>query len=216
MYDASAKCHASNDPERERTPDHASIRRETEFDTSNISQLLRGATDTLSETLRRLPMDASGRVVTNEGHRYLKIARSLSLPIEETWAFLTESELTERWFGPWEGDARAGGSVRVRMRFESNEAAIRVNIRACDAPNRLVMHVLDEGADWELSFDLEADGDEDTVVVFTQLLTERVDIGEVGPGWEYYLDLLVAATEDTEEPSFEQYFPAMSAQYLAM
>lgn len=161
-------------------------------------------------------MEASGRVVTNAGHRYLKIARSLALPIAEAWEFLTDSELTERWFGPWEGDAKAGGSVRVRMRFESNEAALRVGIRACEAPTRLVLHVLDEGADWEISFDLEADGDEDTLLIFTQLLTERVEIGEIGPGWEYYLDLLVAATEDTEEPSFEHYFPPMSAQYRAM
>lgn len=161
-------------------------------------------------------MEASGHVVTNEGHRYLKIARSLALPIGEAWEFLTESELTERWFGPWEGDAKPGGSVRVRMRFESNEPALRVGIRACDAPNRLVLHVLDEGADWEIAFDLEEDGPEDTVLIFTQVLTERVEIGEIGPGWEYYLDLLIAATEDTEEPSFEHYFPAMSAQYLEM
>lgn len=161
-------------------------------------------------------MEASGRVVTNNGRSYLKIARSLALPIGEAWAFLTETELTERWFGPWEGDAQPGSSVRVLMRFESNEPALRVGIRACEAPNRLVLHVLDEGADWEISFELEDDGAEDTLLVFTQLLTERVEIGEVGPGWEYYLDLLIAATEDTEEPIFEQYFPAMSAQYRAM
>lgn len=144
------------------------------------------------------------------------MARSLALSIDEAWSFFTDSELTERWFGPWEGDAQAGGSVRVRMRFESNEAALRVGIRACEAPNRLVLHVLDEGADWEISFDLQDDGPEDTLLIFTQLLTERVDVAEIGPGWEYYLDLLVAATEDTEEPSFEHYFPGMSAAYRAM
>ncbi|MHA3682737.1 SRPBCC domain-containing protein [Leucobacter sp. HY1908] len=161
-------------------------------------------------------MEASGRVVVNEGRRYLQIARSLALPIDEAWQFLTESDLTERWFGPWEGDAQPGSGVRVRMRFESHEPALRVGIRACEAPNRLVLHVLDEGVDWEIAFALEADGDDDTVLLFTQLLTERVELGEIGPGWEYYLDLLVAATEDTEEPSFEHYVVGMSAAYRAM
>lgn len=161
-------------------------------------------------------MEISGRIVEHDGKRYMQLARSLALPIDEAWAFLTESELTERWFGPWEGDARPGGSVRVRMRFESNEPALRVGIRVCAAPSRLVLHVLDEGADWEIGFDLEADGDDDTLLMFTHLLTERVEIGEIGPGWEYYLDLLVAATEYAEKPNFEQYFPVMSEAYRTM
>ncbi|MBP1327183.1 uncharacterized protein YndB with AHSA1/START domain [Leucobacter exalbidus] len=144
------------------------------------------------------------------------MARSLAMPIEEAWEYLTDSELTEQWFGPWEGDARPGGSVRVRMRFESNEPALRVSIRGCAAPKALVLHVLDEGADWEISFQLQEDGPEDTLLLFTHLLTERVEIGEIGPGWEYYLDLLVAATEGAEKPSFEYYFPVMSEAFRAM
>lgn len=158
-------------------------------------------------------MDASGRVVSDNGRHYLKIARSLALPIDEAWAYLTETHLTEQWFGPWEGDARPGSSVRVRMRFESNEPALRVGIRACEAPHRLSLHVLDEGVDWQIAFDLEEDGGFDTVLVFTQLITDSIDIGETGPGWEYYLDLLIAATEGSEEMPFDQYFPAMSDYY---
>jgi hypothetical protein len=40
-------------------------------------------------------------------------------------------------------------------------------------------------------------------------------VGEIGPGWEYYLDLLVAATEETERPGFDQYYPALRGAYLS-
>ena len=42
------------------------------------------------------------------------------------------------------------------------------------------------------------------------------DVGDIGPGWEYYLDLLVAATEGTESAEFDQYYPALREQYLAL
>ena len=38
--------------------------------------------------------------------------------------------------------------------------------------------------------------------------------GEVGPGWEYYLDMLVAAREGKPLPSFGDYYPAQKAHYL--
>ncbi|WP_198958148.1 MULTISPECIES: hypothetical protein [Amycolatopsis] len=34
-------------------------------------------------------------------------------------------------------------------------------------------------------------------------------IGEIGPGWEYYLDLLVAARTGAPRPEFTDYYPAV-------
>jgi hypothetical protein len=38
------------------------------------------------------------------------------------------------------------------------------------------------------------------------------EIGAYGPGWEYYLDMLVAAREDLPTPSFDDYL-AMQSYY---
>ena len=35
----------------------------------------------------------------------------------------------------------------------------------------------------------------------------------VGPGWEYYLDMLVAAHGGQPLPSFDDYFPAQQGYY---
>ena len=67
--------------------------------------------------------DISGRLVNSRQGLDLVLVRSLALPISEAWAYLTDPALTEQWFGPWEGDGRRGGSVRIRMRFEENGPA---------------------------------------------------------------------------------------------
>ena len=41
-------------------------------------------------------------------------------------------------------------------------------------------------------------------------------VGELGPGWEYCLDLLVAAREDAPAVSFDDYYPAMKPYFEAL
>ena len=163
-----------------------------------------------------MTIEATGKLVPTERGVDLVLVRSLALPIEEAWAHLTDPGLTERWFGPWEGDGRAGGSVRIRLRFEEGEPAVRARILACDAPHRLALHTVDEYGSWELELALEEDGDADALLRFVHHLDADADAGDIGPGWEYYLDLLVAATEGTEQPGFDRYYPALREEYLAM
>jgi hypothetical protein len=49
-----------------------------------------------------------------------------------------------------------------------------------------------------------------------QHLDPDVDISNVGPGWEYYLDLLVASRDDRPLPAFDDYFPAQQAYYAGL
>lgn len=161
-----------------------------------------------------MTIEATGRVLRTDRGRDLILLRSLSIPVEEAWAFLTESALTEQWFGPWEGDARPGGTVRVRMRFEENEPAVRARIVGCTTAEHLALQVADEYGNWNLELFLEEDGEDDSLLRFVHHLEDDANVGEVGPGWEYYLDLLVAATEGTEEPQFDQYYPALSGHFL--
>ena len=41
-------------------------------------------------------------------------------------------------------------------------------------------------------------------------------MGEVGPGWEYYLDMLVAAREGASLPKFDTYYPAQKDYFTAL
>ncbi|WP_449283196.1 SRPBCC family protein [Leucobacter sp.] len=160
--------------------------------------------------------EATGKLVRTERGVDLVLVRSLALPVDEAWAYLTESELTEQWFGPWEGDGRAGGAVRVRMRFEDHEPAISIRIIACEALERLVLKADDEVGGWHMELRLEEDGDDALLTLVHHLDDDGVDgVGEIGPGWEYYLDLLIAATEGTERPGFDQYYPSLREAYLS-
>ena len=161
-----------------------------------------------------MTIEATGQVLRTERGRDLVLLRSVSLPAEEAWEFLTKSELTEQWFGAWDGDGRLGGSIRIRMKFEEGEPPVRAKILGCDAPNYLAFHVADEYGSWQLELFLDEDGEHDSLLRFVHHLGPDDNVGEVGPGWEYYLDLFVAATESTERPEFDQYYPALSAHYL--
>ena len=52
-----------------------------------------------------------------------------------------------------------------------------------------------------------------------ELIHHRVDrksMGAIGPGWEYYLDNLVAARERQPLPKFDSYYPSQKAYFEAL
>jgi uncharacterized protein YndB with AHSA1/START domain len=128
------------------------------------------------------------------------------------WASITESDRTARWFGPWESDAGPGRTVKVQLLFEEGTPWFDLRIDACEAPRRLAVSSLDESGAWHLELLLsEADGG--TELRFVQHLETEDGIGEIGPGWEFYLDLLVASRDGTTAPSFDDYYPSMKAHF---
>lgn len=38
----------------------------------------------------------------------------------------------------------------------------------------------------------------------------------VGPGWEYYLDMLVAARDGAPKPDFDDYYPTMKSYFAEL
>jgi hypothetical protein len=98
----------------------------------------------------------------------------------EYWSFAAS------WFGKWEGDARPDNTIRILMVFEKadtrtyGESHLELRLRE------------DNGT---------------THVEFVHHLTDRKGIGELGPGREYYMDMLVRARDD--------YYPALGDDYVA-
>ncbi|HEY9557063.1 MAG TPA: hypothetical protein VIR58_10025 [Acidimicrobiales bacterium] len=60
----------------------------------------------------------------------------------------------------------------------------------------------------------EADGT--TELTLVHHLDADANPADVGPGWEYYLDMLVASREPgSDRPDFDDYYPAQSAHFTA-
>lgn len=142
----------------------------------------------------------------------LVLTRTFRAPVDDVWASLTEPERTARWFGPWQGDAAPGNTIKVQMSQEEGTPWTDMTIEACEPPRRLALSAVDEYGSWHLDLTL-AESDGVTELRFTQHLTGQENVGEVGPGWEFYLDALVASRDGAPAPDFNDYFPAMQEYF---
>ena len=163
-------------------------------------------------TDRPLPLP-TGRLVDTEAGRDLVLSRTFEASIEDVWASITESERTARWFAAWTGDPGPGKTIRYRLTFEGPDAAeADMTIDACDPPHHLAVSTVDEHGSWRLEARLEVAAGT-TTLTFTHHLDDSSNAGEVGPGWEYYLDNLVASRAGGPLPNFDDYFPAQRSVY---
>ncbi|MDJ0394396.1 SRPBCC domain-containing protein [Rhodococcus sp. G-MC3] len=140
----------------------------------------------------------------------LELTRSISASREDVWASLTDSDRTERWYGPWE--RVSDGEVRVQMAFEEGAPWFDMTLRTCEAPSLLAVSMGDE---WHLDVSL-TENDSVTTLLFIHHLTKTEGIGEIGPGWEYYLDMLIASREGAALPSFDDYYPSQQEYYESL
>lgn len=161
---------------------------------------------TLRPTGRWTPTPAGGDLV---------ITRTFRAPIEDVWASVTESERTARWFGPWKGDAAPGNTIEIQLTQEEGAPWSEARIEVCDPPRRLAVTTLDAAGSWHLEL-LLTTLDGVTELQLVQHLTGPDGIGEIGPGWEFYLDALVASRDDTPMPAFDDYYPSMRDYFTAL
>ncbi len=154
---------------------------------------------------------STGRLRGND----LVLTRTFRAPIADVWTSVTASESTARWYGPWERVPGDDKKIRIQMAFEDTKPWLDGTIDECDAPHRLSVRTKGTYAEKRLSLKLtETAGT--TTLEFVHHEINRKMIGEFGPGWEFYLDKLVAAREGTEGPKFEDYYPAQKAYFTAL
>lgn len=154
----------------------------------------------------------TGRLFRTGTGSDLVLTRTFHAPAEDVWASVTEPERTTRWFGPWEGDAAPGRTIKVQMAFEEQTPWCELHIEACEPPRRLAVSVADAAGTWRMELLLsEANGS--TELRLVHHLDTQDGIGEIGPGWEYYLDMLIAARDGSPLPDFDNYYPAMKSYF---
>jgi uncharacterized protein YndB with AHSA1/START domain len=157
------------------------------------------------------PRPTGNLVRTPEG-RDLVLTRTFRASIDDVWASITEPARTARWFASWTGDAGPGKTIRCRLVLEDGEPESEMTIDACDPPRLLAVSTTDASGTWRLEARLE-EADGLTVLTLVHHLEEGVDIGSVGPGWEFYLDALTASRDDEPLPDFDDYYPAQKPYY---
>jgi uncharacterized protein YndB with AHSA1/START domain len=151
----------------------------------------------------------TGRLRGND----LILTRTFRASIEDVWESITKSERTQGWFGRWEGEPGKGNTIRVLMVFEKGDAWTNATIDACEAPHHLSLTTKDSYGEWHLEVKLREESGT-THLEFVHHLTDTKGVGEVGPGWEYYLDNLVAYRAGETLPTFEEYYPSQKDYYV--
>ncbi|GIE92008.1 SRPBCC family protein [Actinoplanes regularis] len=152
----------------------------------------------------------TGRLFGND----LVLTRTFRASADDVWASVTDPERTARWFGPWQGDAAPGRTIKVQMAYEEGGPWMDMTIDACEPPRRLAISAGEEPDRWHLDLMLTERAGV-TELRFTQHLTGTEGVGEVGPGWEYYLDALVASRDGQPMPDFNDYYPSMKDHFEA-
>jgi uncharacterized protein YndB with AHSA1/START domain len=151
----------------------------------------------------------TGRLRGND----LILTRTFRAPIDDVWTSITDPDSTARWFGRWES-AGAGGKIRVQMAFEQEGPWMDATIQHCEAPRHLSV-TTDGDYAWHLEITLAQHGDT-TTLELVHHLADRSGVGEIGPGWEYYLDNLVAARAREALPAFASYYPSQKDHFLSL
>lgn len=158
----------------------------------------------------------TGQISRHGDRLVLSITREFRAPIEDVWASVTEPERLARWIGTFTGDP-ASGSVAFLMTAEGATEPDDMEIRECVPPRvlRVTSHVGQER--WHLDLFLE-EQDGITTLRFDQPGIDPVAAESIGPGWEYYLDRLVAAETGGDVGSIDfdrDYYPSMQEHYRA-
>ena len=158
----------------------------------------------------------NGRIERGSGGApQLVITRRFRAAIEDVWASVTEPIRLERWIGTYTGDP-ATGRIAFRMTAEAADAPEEeMEVLECDPPRLLVVRAQTPSGYWPMRIAL-TQHDDMTELTFTQTEVDPAEAESVGPGWEYYLDRLVAAVTGGEVGAIDwdrDYYPAMVEHY---
>jgi uncharacterized protein YndB with AHSA1/START domain len=155
-----------------------------------------------------------GRVISDPEGVRLEFDRELPEPIDVVWAAFTEPTELERWIGTWSGDGRVGGTVIFQMTVEGAAEGEAVLIVDCAPPTHLVVDwQIPDQPKWQVEVTLHSTSESVTGVTFVHRMTSSDALGDIGPGWQYYLDRLEASLAQTPMPEWDDYYPALKNLY---
>lgn len=153
-----------------------------------------------------MSIPATGHITQASTGHDIVIERTFRAPVSDVWKSIVEPDRMNRWIGTWSGDAGAGKRVAFTMTAEDGAEPEEALIHRCDAPNHLDIETFQHGSSWRMRVDLSEESGV-TTLRFRQAVNLDEDIISFGPGWEYYLDRLVAIHSDTAFTDWDDYYP---------
>lgn len=153
----------------------------------------------------------TGRLSHRPDGLYLMLDRLFQAPIEDVWWSVTHPAELEKWIGTYTGSPITG-AVKFLMTAEDDAAWEYVSILECDAPHRFSCDFGTGDDAWRLLVHL-VEGAHMTTLTLGQRLRTPAEAATVGPGWDYYLDRLIAARAGAPLPEWEHYYPAHAQYY---
>lgn len=157
-------------------------------------------------------VQATGRVVRDRRGLDLIVERRVAAPAAEVWKWLTAPAQLKKWIGTYKGSPVVGGTIAFSMSFEDAAGSQQVTVTECKPESRFVLDWVADEDPWHVAVSI-ADLGSSTVVFLAQRISDPKQAGEVGPGWEYYLDRLLAARGGTTMPDWDDYFPSQVPYY---
>lgn len=153
--------------------------------------------------------------------RAMLVTRVLGIGVDELWRWITESDRTARWYGPWrtaDGSPAAEGSeILVTMTQEEGDQESGMRIDACQPPHRLVLvSTAPAPWDWPLTLTCDERPGGSAITLRHDRIPGDVPLADLGAGWEFYLARLVAAVEGSDAPIFEECLAGYGPQYTAL
>ncbi|HVY05523.1 MAG TPA: SRPBCC family protein [Burkholderiales bacterium] len=157
-----------------------------------------------------------------------RIERLLPGPIERVWAFCTESEKRGKWFAAGPLELKVGG--RGRWIAENSKLSptpdlaefrndmkvpLDVTVLDIDPPRLLVMQWNAKGNETEVTFELEARGDNVLLVVTHSRVTDPALLLGIAGGWHVHLGILLDLFHGRAIPPFWSTHARMVKEYEA-
>jgi uncharacterized protein YndB with AHSA1/START domain len=145
----------------------------------------------------------------------LVLTRRFHAAIDDVWTSVTASASTARWYGPWERVGTDDREIRIQMAFEDGKPWTQGVIERCEPPHELCVRTRSTYGEKRLSMSLRESAGV-TTLEFVHHHINKNAIGELGAGWEYYLDMLVAAREQRTLPNFNDYYPSQKSYFTSL
>lgn len=155
--------------------------------------------------------------LTHEDGPTLTVTRALPVPVEEAWEWITISDRTARWYGPWRGTGRVGETVQVTMSEEEGAPETAMRVEACERPHLLTL-VADNPPPFAFPIDLVLAPTTQgcSISLRHRQIPPELPVRDLGPGWELYLDRLVAAVEERTPLTFAECVERYAEGYASL
>ncbi|MET1044776.1 MAG: SRPBCC domain-containing protein [Microbacteriaceae bacterium] len=163
------------------------------------------------ENVAAEPPEATGWLERDSQGMALMLSRTFYAPARELWGSLTLPDELAKWIGRWSGTAGIGKTIAFEM-IEEDGTLEHVTILGCEPPRHFRGDFGRSGDTWRVGFDL-SDAEGITTLTLKHYLRSKEDLADIGPGWEWYLDRLVASRENGTMPDWDDYYPALSEYY---